>query len=168
MSAASMWRLLLRGFGWGIAACVIGNLVFGVVGLLTTLAVDFLTYPRNILREFNLLPQDILAVLLFPMNLFFYGMVFSLIPSAFGGVVLVGLLTYLSPRVGNLRYVGTIVGSLVGGVTGVTSSFLAIYFLLGGGAGGLAYLAILAWTIAFIVGGLVGQKLASTCSQVGP
>jgi hypothetical protein len=161
MSAISIGRSLLRGLGWGIVASVLGNLVFGIFGLLVTFVVDISTYPIDISKEFSILPRDILTMFLFPLNLVLFGILFSLVPSAVGGATLGGLLQYLGPKAANPSYTGTVVGSLVGGAAGVVSSFFAIYLLLGGWVGGLVYLAILAWIIAFVAGGLVGRRLAS-------
>jgi hypothetical protein len=97
MSATSIWRLLLRGLGWGIAASLVGSLVFGAVGFLATLVMDVFTYPIDISKELSVLPQDIQTMLLFPLNLILFGILFSLIPSVVGGVALAGLVQYLGP-----------------------------------------------------------------------
>jgi hypothetical protein len=161
MFATSIWRLLLRGFCWGIAASLFGSLVFGVVGLLITVFSGIVTYSVDISKwEFNLLPQTIWGLFPFLLYLIVFGTLFSLIPSAVGGVALAGLLQLFGSRTVNSSYIGTIMGSLVGGMAGVVSSFSAVFFLLGGQVGGLAHLAVLAWIIAFALGGLVGRRLA--------
>jgi hypothetical protein len=156
MSVGSIWRLLLRGLGWGIVASLLGNIVFGVVAQPLINIVGILTYyPVNTITGVSVSLQDVKGMLVFSLYFIFLGLLNSLIPAAAGGVVLASLLKYLSSRVTNLLSVSAAEGGLVGGIAGVISSLLSLYSFPN-----LAYLAVLAWIIASVAGGLVGRRLA--------
>ena len=157
MSVSSIWRLLLRGLGWGIVASVLGNIVFGLAVPPTFFVMDifFSTSSLPSVQGVKVSAQDIWEMLNICLIFASFGLLYSLIPAAVGGVTLAGLLKYLSTRVDNLPCVSAIVGGWVGGVAGVVSSLPGLYSFPN-----LACLAILAWIIASVVGGLVGRRLA--------
>ena len=155
MAASSIWRLLLRGMGWGIAASVLGNIVFGLAVPPTSFVMDALTSSLPSVQGANISLQDILEMLQICLTFTLFGLLFSFIPATVGGIVLAGLLKYLSSRVADLAHLSTIVGGLVGGVAGVVSSLPGLHSFPT-----LAFLVVPAWIIAIVAGGLVGRRLA--------
>jgi hypothetical protein len=159
MSIRSIWRLLLRGLGWGVVASVLSNIIFGLAVPPTTFVMGTLTASLPSVQLYgstsNILPQDILEMLNICLIFAFFGLLFSFIPATVGGVVLAGLLKYLSSRVAVSPRLSAVVGGLVGGVAGVVSSLPGLSSFPG-----LAYLVVPAWIIAIVAGGLVGRRLA--------
>jgi len=155
MSVSSIWQLLLRGLGWGIVASVLGNIAFGLAVPPTSFVMDALTASLPSVRGANISLQNILEMLNICLAFALFGLLFSFIPAAVGGIVLASLLKYLSPKVDNLPCVSTVVGGLVGGVAGVVSSLPGLSSFPT-----LAFLVVPAWIIAIAAGGLVGRQLA--------
>jgi hypothetical protein len=155
MTAGSIWRLLLRGLGWGIVASLLGNIVFGLAVPPTFFLVD--TFARSLpsVQGVNISLQDIGEMLNICLIFALFGLLFSFIPAAVGGIALASLLKYLSSRAANLLHLSTAVGGLVGGVAGVVSSLPGLYSFPT-----LAYLVVPAWIIASVAGGLVSRRLA--------
>jgi hypothetical protein len=152
----SIGRLLLRGLGWGILASVLGNIVFGVIAQFMISIVGILTYyPVDTITGVSISLQDIEEMLGFSLYFAFFGLLFSFIPATAGGVILAGLLKYLSSRVTDLAQLSTAVGGLVGGAAGVVSSLPGLASFPN-----LAYLVVPAWIIAIVAGGLAGRRLA--------
>jgi hypothetical protein len=155
MSVGSIWRLLLRGLGWGIVASLLGNIVFGLAVPPTFFVVDTFTRSLPSVQGANISFRDIGEMLNICLIFALFGLLFSFIPAAVRGIALASLLKYLSPRAANLLHLSTAVGGLVGGVAGVVSSLPGLYFFPP-----FAYLVVPAWIIAFVAGGLVGRRLA--------
>jgi hypothetical protein len=155
MSASSTWRLLLRGLGWGIVASVLGNIAFGLTIPPTFFVVAAITSSLPSFQGFDVSLQNILEMLNICLAFALFGLLFSFIPATVGGVVLAGLLKYLSSRVAVSPRLSAVVGGLVGGVAGVVSSLPGLSSFPG-----LAYLVVPAWIIAIVAGGLVGRRLA--------
>ena len=155
MSARPIWRLLLRGLGWGLVASLLGNIVFGLAVPPTFFVVDTFTRSLPSVQGANISLRDIGEMLNICLIFALFGLLFSFIPAAVGGIALASLLKYLSSRSANLLHLSTAVGGLVGGVAGVVSSLPGLYFFPP-----FAHLVVPAWIIASVAGGLVGRRLA--------
>ncbi len=167
MSAKSIRHPLLRGLGWGILASLLSSVIFSLIGPPLSIVVSHFTSPlAPPFRGDGELPLNIMGALALSPFVFLFAFLISLLPAALGGVALAIFITELCPAVISSPKVA---GYLVGATAGAASILLGI-FLFPDLVQDLQFvetacLAVLAWIIAAVAGGLAGQQLASTAAQ---
>jgi len=95
MTIRLIGHLLLCGLGWGIAASLLGNIVFGLAVPPTFFVVDTFTRSLPSVQGVNISLQDIGEMLNICLIFALFGPLFSFNPATVGGIALASLLKYL-------------------------------------------------------------------------
>jgi hypothetical protein len=165
MSGQSTRRAVLRGLGWGLVASLLSSWTFTLLIFLKEFYLDAmldpLKFPPPTLSELFADVGFILVILFFG---FSFNLLFSCIPGMVCGAALGVLVHYVAPRVARPVSISILIGVVVGGTAGVSSSFLALGIFQMRGEG---ILLIMAYVVAALAGGLVGWRLGLTYQSSG-